>query len=271
MFKGRSIFALATALLATSAQCLQASYEEHISALAYGDVTPANASEGIVWLNITGFAPEKLPHVQNDQGIHTLDNFETLKDIAGLAQTAATNGQYGDLIFLHSAFQMNGYHEYLNTSSANMQEALLDAITDEASGEVDQSLADLYASTSSSKELADAFKTLKAANGDQLRKRWYKETCSKAHKAATNACRHLLNNVSVNATWKAGGPRNICKYGCCISWSANATFQVKNLTNAAQYCINLCGGGNVSCEIFGVNLQGTVVNQCLSNRANGCE
>ncbi|KAF2113504.1 hypothetical protein BDV96DRAFT_496068, partial [Lophiotrema nucula] len=89
--------------------------------------------------------------------------------------------------------------------------------------------------------------------------------CSKAHKAVTSACKSLISNIS-----KSGGPRSICKLGCCISWSANATFQVRDLWSAADYCVSYCVDSKVSCEVWGVQLQGTAVDQCLSNRADGC-
>ncbi|KAJ5186302.1 hypothetical protein N7449_011066 [Penicillium cf. viridicatum] len=270
MFKGRSICALAIAALATTAQCQQLSYEDSVTALAYGNVaTDTSSAEGTVWLNVTGFAVDKLPHIQEDLGIHTLDNLETLNAIAGLAQDAATKGQWGDIVYLYSAFAMNGHSEYLNVSTVEMQESLLDAITDQDSGKIDPQLAELYASTSSSKFLVEAFHGLKSKTSTPS-KRWLRETCSSAHLAVKNSCRSLLENVRGNATWKTGSPRSICKYGCCISWSANATFQVENLTNAANYCINACGTSNVSCEVYGVKLQGTLVDQCLSNRATGC-
>ncbi|KAJ5490257.1 hypothetical protein LT330_007546 [Penicillium expansum] len=269
MFKGQSIGAWALAVLATTAQCQQLSYEDSVTALAYGNVATENSSEGTVWLNVTGFAADKLPHIQNDLGIHTLDNLETLTTLAGLTQEAAKQGQWGDIVYLYSAFAMNGHGEYLNASSVEMQESLLDAITDQDSGKVDSTLAELYASTSSSKFLAEAFQGLKSKTSPQS-KRWVREVCSSAHLAVKNSCRSLLENVRGNATWKSGSPRSICKYGCCISWSANATFQIENLTNAANYCINACGTSNVSCEVYGVKLQGTLVDQCLSNRATGC-
>ncbi|EKV12721.1 hypothetical protein Pdw03_1561 [Penicillium digitatum] len=269
MFKGRSISALAIAALATTAQCQQLSYEDSVTALAYGNVATASSSEGTVWLNVTGFAVDQLPHIQNDLGIHSLDNLEMLTTLAGLAQNAASKGQWGDIVYLYSAFAMNGYSDYLNVSTVEMQESLLDAITDQDSGKVDVDLAELYASTSSSKFLVEAFQGLKSKTNPQ-HKRWLRETCSSANLAVKNSCRSLLENVRGNITWKTGSPRSICKYGCCISWSANATFQIENLTNAANYCINACGTSYVSCEVYGVELQGTLVDQCLSNRATGC-
>lgn len=270
MFKKLYSFASAIAVLATGAHCQQLSYEDSITALAYGNVATNSSSVGEVWLNITGFAADELPHIQNDVGIYTLDNRETLTTIAGLAQVAAEQGQWGDIVFLYSAFAMNGHSEYFNASSLEMQQALLYAVTDQTSGEVDSALIKLYASTSSSQFLIEAFENLKSETSSQS-KRWVKEACSSAHKATKAACRTLLENVKGNVTWKSGGPRSICKSGCCISWSANATFQVQNLTNAANYCLNACGTSSVSCEVWGVKLQGTLVDQCLSNRADGCK
>ncbi|KAI3198422.1 hypothetical protein CBS147311_6448 [Penicillium roqueforti] len=254
MFKRLSISAWAIAVLATTAQCQQLSYEDSIAALAYGNVATDTSSAGEVWLNVTGFAVEELPHIQSDVGIHTLDNLETLTAIAGLAQDAAKRGQWGDIVYLHSAFSMNGHVDHLNVSSVEMQESLLEAVTNRTSGKIDSPLVELYANTSSSTFLAEAFKNLKSDANPQ-RKRWTKEACSTAHRAVTSACRSLLGNINGNATWKSGGPRNICQYGCCISWSANATFQLQNLSSAGNYCVNACASSTVSCDMYATSYQ----------------
>ena len=66
---------------------------DSINALAYGNVALAGNSSRTVWLNITGFSPEQLPHIQRDVGIQSIDNLEPLKIIAGLAKSAATKGK----------------------------------------------------------------------------------------------------------------------------------------------------------------------------------
>lgn len=108
MFNKRSILAL-TVLLATGVQCHQLSYEDSVKSLAYGNVAINGSSSGEIWLNVTGFAVDKLPYIQHDMGIHTLDNLEPLNVIAGLTKTAATRGQWGDIVFLYNAFAMNAY------------------------------------------------------------------------------------------------------------------------------------------------------------------
>ncbi|KAK2606226.1 hypothetical protein QQS21_003397 [Conoideocrella luteorostrata] len=246
-------------------------YAESIHALSYGNVETQGNAAGTVWLNISGFAPDKLPHIQHDVGIYSLDNMESLKSIAGLAAVAAKEGKWGDVVYLHNAFTMNGHAGYIKASSSEMRDGLLEAVTKADKSGVDSSLIDLYAKTSSSPDLAAAFEALHTTPVTSLEKRWTKETCSRAHQAAKNACRSLASSIRFNATIKRGGPRSICKYGCCISWSANATFQLENLYPAANYCISACGSGSVSCEVYGVSLQGTIVDQCLSNRATGCK
>ncbi|KAK6200307.1 uncharacterized protein RJT21DRAFT_71848, partial [Scheffersomyces amazonensis] len=94
--------------------------------------------------------------------------------------------------------------------------------------------------------------------------------CSSAHQAAKTVCRSLLAAVRIDLSWKSDGPRNIQYGSCFISWSANATFQIDDLYNAADYCIESCGSASVSCEVRGVTLNGYSVDQCLSNRADGC-
>ncbi|KAI9741575.1 MAG: hypothetical protein M1818_004381 [Claussenomyces sp. TS43310] len=242
-------------------------YADSINALAYGNVKLQGNSSSEVWLNVTGFAPDKLPYIQDDVGLFTLDNAEPLIVVAGLAKTAASTGKWGDLVFLYNVFVMNGFADYAKVSSEQMQEGLLKAVTGKNETEPDIALVELYASTSSSEYLSEAFDNLKTKS---LTKRWTSEFCSNAHKAATSACKSLIQSISGSVTMKSGGPRSICAKGCCISWSANATFQYQNLTNAANYCISGCATSKVSCEVKGVSLQGTILDQCLSNRATGC-
>lgn len=267
----------------------QLNYADSLQALSYGNVAMQGNSSGTVWLNVTGFAADKLPYIQNDLGIMSLDNLEPLQILAGLAKTAASNGQYGDLVYLYTAFAMNGHADNVKVSSDEMQQGLLMAVTPPNLNTPDQTLIKLYAGTSSSSYISQAFlglqgqmlatatsttsdastSTTTATFNSSLEKRWTKERCSTAYKAAKSACQALISEL--DATVKTGGPRSICYQNCCISWSANATFQLRNLTNAANYCVNACSSATVSCEVYGVNLQGTIVNQCLSNRANGCK
>ncbi|MCJ1262350.1 hypothetical protein MMC22_002220 [Lobaria immixta] len=265
----------------------QLNYADSLQALSYGNVALQGNSSGTVWLNVTGFAADKLPYIQNDLGIMSLDNLEPLGILAGLAETAASKGQYGDLVYLYTAFAMNGHADHVKVSSDQMRQGLLIAVTPPNSNTPDQGLIKLYAGTCSSSYISQAFlglqsqtlatatsttdaSTATATSNSSLEKRWTKEKCSNAHKAAKSACRALISKLSGNVTLKTGGPRSICYQGCCVSWSANATFQYQNLTNAANYCVNACGSATVSCEVYGVSLQGTLVDQCLSNRADGC-
>jgi len=261
------------AMLMARGWAAELSYEDSINALAYGNValqgdSSDSTTPGEVWLNVTGFAVNKLPYIQHDLGIMSLDNPVPLEIIADLAKTAAGKGKWGDLVFLYNVFSMNAFEEYAKVTSEQMQYGLLVAVTGKNNTKPDISLIDLYASTSSSVYLSDAFNSLKTESKSS--KRWTSEFCSSAHRAASSACQSLIQSITGSVTVKTGGPRSICRSGCCISWSANATFQYQNLTNAANYCMSLCATANVSCEVRGVSLQGTILDQCLSNRANGC-
>lgn len=200
-----------------------------------------------------------------------MDNLESLKSIAGLGGLAAKEQKWGDVVFLYNAFSMNGHADYTKASSTEMRDGLLSAVLKADKSGVDTNLVDLYVKSSSSPFLAEAFNALHTTPIDSIDKRWTKEICDNAHKALKSARRTLAENIRFNASVKTGGPRSICKGGCCISWSANATFQLENLYPAANYCINACSSASASCEVYGVSLQGKIVDQCLSNRADGCK
>lgn len=259
----------------------QSSYIQQLSALSEGALVTQADSAGVIWLNVTNFAPEKLPYIQRDVGIYTYDNLHGLKTTANLAATAASDLKYGDLVYFFTAFAMNGYAPHVNLSSEEMQQGLLAAVTPYGKATPDKKLIELYADTSSISSLREAFLALKTLTLERptapptspvpTNQFWDRVKCDNAHQALKSACRSLISNISFNASWKSGGPRSICKYGCCVSWSANATFQIQNLTNAANYCVNTCSTTKLSCEVYGVNLQGTIVDQCISNRADGCK
>ncbi|KAF5536663.1 hypothetical protein FMEXI_10263 [Fusarium mexicanum] len=259
--------------LAMSSLALAANlnYADSIHALSFGNVKTEGESGGVVWLNVTGFATDKLPHIQQDLGVQTLDNLQALKAIAGLASVAAKQAKWGDLVYLYTVFAMNAHAPYANASSSEMQEGLLSAVTKPDKSGVDSELIALYIKTSSSPLLVKAFEALHTtAAPSRTHKRWSNITCDSAHRAVASVCRSLVDSIHFNVSVKTNGPRNVCRGGCCISWSANATFQIENLYPAANYCLSFCHTTNISCEIYGVNLQGTIVDQCLSNRADGC-
>jgi hypothetical protein len=264
---------ISSIILAMSSLALSATlnYADSIHALSFGNVKTEGESGGIVWLNVTGFATDKLPHIQQDLGVQTVDNIKALKTIAGLASIAAKQAKWGDLVYLYNVFAMNGHAPYADASSSEMQEGLLSAVTKPDRSGVDSELIALYIKTSSSPLLVKAFEALHTTPvPSRTHKRWDGTYCDSAHKAVASVCRSLVDSIHFNVSVKSGGPRNICKGGCCISWSANATFQVENLYPAANYCLSYCHTANISCEVYGVELKGTVVDQCLSNRANGC-
>ncbi|KAG5981018.1 hypothetical protein E4U55_003370 [Claviceps digitariae] len=261
-----------TSMAAVTPQVRGLDYAESLHALTYGNLArqTVNPSSGEVWFSVKDYTTDKLPHIQKEVGIYTLDNVEALKSIAGLGQQAAEKGQWGDVVFLYNAFSMNGHLDYAQATSPEMREGLLNAVKKPDGSGVDSDLIDTYVKTSSSPSLAAAYNALRTTPaGSDLSARWY-DTCGRFHKAAMRACWNLISNLQFNVTVRSGGPRSICQNGCCVSWSANATFEVRNLYNAANVCATACGLANVSCKVFGVDLQGTIVNQCLSNRPDGC-
>jgi hypothetical protein len=288
-------------LLGQTAQSQQLSYHDSIQALSYGNIaTSSTEFSGEVWLNITGFAETEIPHIQTDMGVYSLDNARELQVIANLAQSAASKARWGDLVFLYNIFSMNGHPEYASVSSTQMQTGLLKAVRGKGATDSgpDERLIELYPNTSSAPDLEAAYRALPAqytvqkqsqamtsslvaaepgSTSDATDKRaadWDRNqiVCSAAHVAVGAACIALLGRIRLDGSWKSGGPRDICYRGCCISWSANATFQVENLYNDAQRCYSVYveGSGGVSCKAYNVSLQGAIVNQCLSNRPDGC-
>ncbi|KAE8320457.1 hypothetical protein BDV39DRAFT_198458 [Aspergillus sergii] len=288
-----SFYLLAGVLLGRTAHSQQLSYNDSIQALAYGNIATSSVESS---------GDTELPHIQTDVGIHSLDNARELQVIANMVQSAAREGLWGDLVFLYNIFSMNAHPAYANVASTQMQAGLLDAVCGKGSAGSgpDERLIELYASTSSAPGLEAAYRALPAQYNTQQQQQSQAATsplvaveptsttaavdkraadwdrnqivCSAAHVAVGAACIALFGRIQTDATWKSGGPRDICYQGCCISWSANATFQIENLYNDAQRCYNVClnASGGVSCEAYNVSLQGTIINQCLSNRPNGC-
>lgn len=261
-----SLLGLGVLTLSTMSSAL--SYQTHIGALATGNMTTHKGkSTGEAWFNVTAANADKLPNIQGDVGIMSMDNFAALEAIADLAQVAMTNGMWGDVVYLFNAFTMNAYSRHLVVSSDQMRHGLLQAVMGDDEVHPNINLIDLYASTSTSIQLANAFNALKTVTVEVKRGN---PTCDGKHAANKGECEHLADEVQFMASIRRGGGRNKCNGSCCISWSVNATFRMSELYDGAHRCLEACGEYSVSCRILGVDLGGTLVNQCLSNRANGC-
>lgn len=169
---GTSLFyLLAGMLLGQTAHSQQLSYNNSIQALAYGNIATSSVeSSGNVWLNITGFAENELPHIQEEMGIYCLDNARELQVIANLAQSAARKALWGDLVFLYNVFSMNAYPAYANVTSMQMQAGLLEAVCGKGAmgNGPDGRLIELYASTSSVPILEAVYRALPAQYNVQL-------------------------------------------------------------------------------------------------------
>lgn len=270
-----------TAMMA-GAWAQQLDYAASLQALSNGYFPVQENSSGTVRLSVIDFAAEKLPYIQNDLVILSLDNLKPLQILAGLTKTAASKGQYGDLVYLYNAFAMNGHASYVKVFSPQMQEGLLTAVTPPNSDTPDQGLIKLYADTSSSSYISQAFLGLQgqtlvtvtanaiATSKSSLEKRLTGLVCDTRNTAQKSECQDLINAVTNSPVVVTGGPRDLCLRGCCISWSRDATFERGNLAPAAIECMNFCKTNTISCKAFGVDLQGTILSQCLSNRPKGC-
>jgi hypothetical protein len=85
------LFIIAGSLLGHAAQSKELNYADSIHALIYSNITASSVdSRGDVWLNITGFAVNKLLYIQEAVGITSLDNARELQVIAGLVNTAVS-------------------------------------------------------------------------------------------------------------------------------------------------------------------------------------
>lgn len=110
-----------TSLMSLSlAEDLSTGYIQQLSKIFGGVLDAQGNSSGIVWLNATNFAPDKLPYIQQDLGIYTFDNLDGLRMTASLATTAASTLKYGDLVYFFTAFAMNGHGPSIQLSSNKM-------------------------------------------------------------------------------------------------------------------------------------------------------
>lgn len=56
----------------------QSNYIQQLSTLSQRALNTIGNSSDIVWLNVTKFAPETLPYIQQDLGLYTYDNLDGL-------------------------------------------------------------------------------------------------------------------------------------------------------------------------------------------------
>jgi hypothetical protein len=95
--------------------------------------------------------------------------------------------------------------------------------------------------------------------------------CSGNHQANTGDCYNLLSALSNDLNEIPESPRNIRYTNCYVSWSKVARGVRAHLYNAGVDIYNTCNSNNrVSGLKRNVNIQGTTLTECLSDRPNGC-
>ncbi|KAK3356610.1 hypothetical protein B0T25DRAFT_452449 [Lasiosphaeria hispida] len=88
-------------------------------------------------------------------------------------------------------------------------------------------------------------------------------------------CQNVINVLDSSNV--ADGYRAVCldqgNGQCCISWSKNTSRRIRQneLVPSARRSLNTCGDSNKSGQEWNVNLGGTCLSQCLSNRPTGCK
>ncbi|KAH9909638.1 hypothetical protein F4778DRAFT_775553 [Xylariomycetidae sp. FL2044] len=102
--------------------------------------------------------------------------------------------------------------------------------------------------------------------------------CSTYHIYDVPSCETLIASLK-SASGEVDGVQAACisqngneadERQCCVSWSKVVPkLQIRNLSNAADDVLRGCGSGS-SGLASNVDLQGTCVTECLSDRAPGC-
>ncbi|KAH8897499.1 hypothetical protein GQ53DRAFT_818764 [Thozetella sp. PMI_491] len=101
-------------------------------------------------------------------------------------------------------------------------------------------------------------------------------TCSEDHRATTSSCNSLIAAIDQSKSSDVPeSPRSICIEGsdrCCVSWSRAVSGLKKGfLVNGARKTLSGCTWeSKVSGRSKDTLLASTCVNQCLSDRPNGC-
>ncbi|RLV90614.1 hypothetical protein JA1_004456 [Spathaspora sp. JA1] len=247
------------------------SYEDSIAAVLQNHLDPNDNSSGVAWFNATNYPLDHFGFEESGEyGIYTYTSLNYLTEVANLATYAASKGFYGDVVLLFYKFIYAGDKD--NTAFNSSSDMVLDIGERLRNNKRDSSdLLDVLMNSSSCDEVKRVFELAADAPPLRIEKRASSITCDKRHQANKSDCYSLLHAIDADHSWKSGGPRHIQYRGCFVSWSKDATFQVRHLYNAGVSCYNVCATGNkVSCKARGVELNGHMVGQCLSDRAKGC-
>jgi hypothetical protein len=139
--------------------------------------------------------------------------------------------------------------------------------------EEDETLPEIWANSSTDGSLAAFYSDLASkarANTEVLVKR-SSVTCDGNHAPNSGDCASLSAGLRANFNAQVqSSPRNYCWGGCCLSWSASASFSFSFAAGQVDTCENACVQRGESCELRDVSAGGKNIDICVSNREDGC-
>ncbi|KAI5295602.1 hypothetical protein KEM52_000874 [Ascosphaera acerosa] len=222
----------------------------------------ASSTRGAMWLNVRGFEPSAVPFIQQNLGVHSLDAYDELRQVAGLAMMAAQYKLYGDLIYLYSLFGMNAAFGASSVEGAAMKEVLWRAATGCASLQCDgrdavtipTHLLSLYASTSTCPSLSRVYEEFTASWANATTRLRIMRTLDEEPESSSPTTNSTITPQAASIVTcsglvtllkdgrmspKYGGPRSVCYSSCCIKWTGNGVFHWADILPTIQtFCLN---------------------------------
>lgn len=259
-----------------------------INSILQNDISPNDNSTGSLDLNYgPAFGVYDLVGFKN-YTLVSLSSYDYLKEMEGMLINALENDLLGDAFLLYHKIIFNGQAATTApTEDSNMAQEMAILLNYSNSGGSTLRFSDL-ATMSSSNQLSDFYYTLGnntvlstlsynnvygSSVATTLRKRNSAPNCSSSHQASKGDCGQLIGELKSDGEmfYAFNGNRSIAWGTCFVSVSGNGSWVSSDLFNAAESCYNFCGTISISCEVYNVNLGGYWMDQCISNRPDGCD
>lgn len=198
----------------------------------------------------------------------SFDKGPLITDIMTFHDYALEGSQWGDAAILELVIAYNAQPlDYLN--NAEIQEYAAELTGYNAT------FLNILADSTSNPSIAEFFKKSASITektpGEKFLAKRENTKCSSSHSPTSSDCSRLSSLLYAYGDLNFGStPRSYCGYGCCVSWSANATFSYSYAASELDFCVRACVNSNYSCEIFGDSVNGTLLDFCVSNRGTGC-